>query len=146
MQKFFKQKNKAFTLIETLVAISIFTMSILGLMSILASSISNTTYAKQKMTATYLAQEGIEYARNKRDNHFLDGSGWSNGRSGFNDLSDDEITPPVSTDPSFGGFRRTVAKSVVNQDETKVTSTVSWTQGSGNYNISFSENLFNWVE
>ena len=65
-----QQKNKAFTLIETLVAISIFTMSILGLLSVLASGISNTNYAKQKVAATYLAQEGIEYVRNLRDSAF----------------------------------------------------------------------------
>ena len=56
---------------ETLVAISIFTISILGMLSVLASSISNTSYAKQKITAEYLAQEGIEYVRNIRDNYVL---------------------------------------------------------------------------
>ena len=71
MKIFFKQNNKGFTLVETLVAVSIFTMSLLGIMSILASSIADTTYAKQKMTATYLAQEGIEYMRNVRDTNMF---------------------------------------------------------------------------
>lgn len=71
MRKFLKQKNKGFTLVETLVAISIFSISILGLLSVLASGISNTTYAKQKMTADYLAQEGIESIRNMRDTFVL---------------------------------------------------------------------------
>jgi Tfp pilus assembly protein PilV len=77
MKIFFKQKNKGFTLVETLVAVSIFTMSLLGIMSVLASSIADTTYAKQKMTATYLAQEGIEYMRNMRDTNMFFTSTWS---------------------------------------------------------------------
>ena len=55
-----------FTLVETLVALSIFTMSILGLMSVLSQGMSDTTYVKRKNIATYLAQEGIEYIRNIR--------------------------------------------------------------------------------
>ena len=80
MKKLFKQKNKAFTLVETLVAISIFTISILGIMSVLASSITSVTYAKDKSIAGYLAQEGIEYMRNIRDNDVLypaNNSSWS---------------------------------------------------------------------
>lgn len=73
--KFFLKKvnklNKGFTLVETLIAISIFTISILGLMSVLAQGVSSTSYAKQKMVASYLAQEGIEYIRNMRDTFVL---------------------------------------------------------------------------
>src|SRR3990167_10563893 len=90
MQKIFLQKNKGFTptpvssktgvdlrskrgftLVETLVAISIFTVSILGLLSVLSGGISDTSYAKKKIIASYLAQEGIEYIRNMRDNYVL---------------------------------------------------------------------------
>jgi prepilin-type N-terminal cleavage/methylation domain-containing protein len=74
MMKSFAKNNKnnsGFTLVETLVAISIFTVSLLGLMSILSQSIISTNYAKQKMIASYLAQEGIEYIRNMRDTFVL---------------------------------------------------------------------------
>src|SRR3989344_968315 len=71
MKKIFKQKNRGFTLIETLVAISIFTVSILALLSILTQGISDTNYAKNKIIASYLAQEGIEYIRNMRDTFML---------------------------------------------------------------------------
>ena len=37
----------------------------------MASGITNITYAKDKMIAGYLAQEGIEYMRNLRDNDAL---------------------------------------------------------------------------
>ena len=71
MIKSLKQKNKGFTLVETLVAVSIFSLSIITTMSVLGSGISDTGYAKKKMVAGYLAQEGIEYIRNMRDNYVL---------------------------------------------------------------------------
>ncbi|MEK7471530.1 MAG: prepilin-type N-terminal cleavage/methylation domain-containing protein, partial [Patescibacteria group bacterium] len=154
MNKFLKQKNTAFTLVETLVAISIFTMSILGLMSILGSGISNTTYTKQKMTAIYLAQEGIEYARNNRDTAVLYNAGGA--QVGWNTYTaiplPKSISCPVSTCPvsssDFAGFTRTITMASVpgTSDEVKITSTVTWTQGSGQKSITLSENLFNWIE
>ena len=83
MKKNFRQKNKGpapyeaggfrlgFTLIETLVALSIFTVSILGLFGVLTRGSADINYAKQKMAASYLAQEGIEYVRNMRDTYVL---------------------------------------------------------------------------
>ncbi len=148
MQKFFKQKNKAFTLIETLVAISIFTMSILGLMSVLASSISNTNYAKQKMAATYLAQEGIEYARNMRDTNVLsDTTSTQHGWETFKTANKDY---PI-TNPDFSGFIRTISMSpiggpITTADEVKIISIVECKKCSNGYSITLSEDLFNWVE
>ena len=72
MRNFFKKKNnQGFTLIETLMAISIFSLSTLGLLVILGKGISDTTYTKKKIIAGYLAQEGIEYIRNMRDTFVL---------------------------------------------------------------------------
>ena len=74
---FLKNKNKltavhsGFTLVETLVAISIFSLSILGLISVLSQGIADINYAKQRMVGEYLAQEGIEYVRNIRDTYTL---------------------------------------------------------------------------
>lgn len=74
-EKSFFAKNKnltsGFTLVETLVAISIFTMSVLALLVILGQGISSTSFAKNKIIATYLAQGGVERMRNTRDNYML---------------------------------------------------------------------------
>ena len=153
MKKLFKQKNKAFTrtpklgvtpkgggftLVETLVAISIFSVSILGIMSVLASGISHANYAKQKMIALYLAQEGIEYARNIRDTKVL-----FSVNNGWGEFRDTPIPPPLA--PSDTGFTRTIQKNVITPDEIKIVSKVEWTQGSGLKSVTFSENLFNWA-
>ena len=149
MQRFFKKNNKGFTLVETLVSISIFSISILGLLSVLASGISNTSYAKQKMVATYLAQEGIEYVRNVRDTSVLyDSSGAQHGWDTF------KSTLPVSsslsfypTSSDFSGYVRTIrADTGLGSDEVKIFSTVTWSQGSGQQSVTFTENLFNWIE
>jgi type II secretory pathway pseudopilin PulG len=136
-----------FTLVETLVSISIFTMSILGLMSVLASGISDSNYAKQKMTAEYLAQEGIEYVRNIRDTNVLyNTSGAQVGWTDFTNLSNTNITPP---NPSDSSFSRTIIKTPAPgtvTDEVKITSTVTWNQGSIPKSVILSENLFNWIE
>ena len=134
--------NTGFTLVETLVAVSIFSISILGMMSVLGSSIANTNYAKRKIIATYLAQEGIEYIRNMRDTAVLynGGGNWNSFRNTPN------INYPVTAD--FAGFSREVwlDKNGLGQDEVKIFSKVEWTQGSGTFSVVFSENLFNWIE
>jgi len=139
MKLFFKKVNKSrgFTLVETLVAIAIFTASILAVMAVLANSISDTNYAKKKITAAYLAQEGIEYVRKMRDTFVL-----TNNQTGWADFIANDI-PYLATDPNFD---RLITKVLESPDEVKITSKVKWTQGSGTYDITFSENLYNWVE
>lgn len=197
MNNFFKQKNRkdsGFTLVETLVGLAIFAVSILALLSIIASGISDTGYAKKKIIAGYLAQEGIEYIRNLRDTYVLydvDGNpeqGWSDFNiKKLREASCDQLGGcyldnssldykndkyPMRDlmlfscaaegcinlwyEPSTGkygyasgvdsGFSRKITTYAINPDQTKVSSTVSWMQGSGTYSITFSEVLFNWVE
>lgn len=66
------QKEKGFTLIETLVAISILLLSIIGPMEIAARGLFSAYYARDEITAYYLAQEGVEYVRNLRDTMYLE--------------------------------------------------------------------------
>ncbi|MDP2789066.1 MAG: prepilin-type N-terminal cleavage/methylation domain-containing protein [bacterium] len=74
MKYFLQQKNttkRGFTLVETLLALSIFSISVLAMLSVLSDGISDTNYAKSKIIAVYLAQEGIETMRNMRDTCML---------------------------------------------------------------------------
>ncbi|MBI5139348.1 prepilin-type N-terminal cleavage/methylation domain-containing protein [Candidatus Nomurabacteria bacterium] len=67
----FNKSNRGFTFVETLVALSIFTLSVLAMISVLSRGIADTGYVKRKMIASYLAQEGVEYIRNLRDTYVL---------------------------------------------------------------------------
>lgn len=65
-----------FTLIETMVAISILALAITGPMLIAQKGISSAIYARDEITAFYLAQEAIEYVRNVRDSNRPSGTPW----------------------------------------------------------------------
>lgn len=64
-------RRRAFTLIETLVAVSILSIAVVAPMSLVAQSIATSFYARDQVTAFFLAQEGIEAVRNIRDNNIL---------------------------------------------------------------------------
>ena len=178
---------------ETLVAISIFSVSIVAVMVVLGKSMADTNYAKQKIIAEYLAQEGVEYMRNLRDTYVLYGgrgnqSGWStfNNRlisggcssangcyfDGENINYSDSSQPMADLDirncasgcPALfynttsgqyayssggglvnSGFVRKVT-AITNTDETKISSTVYWSQGSGTHSVTLSTILYNWTE
>lgn len=66
-----KKYSKGFTLVESLVAIGILSISILGAFTAVQNGIKNSTIAKDEITAFYLAQEGMEYIRNIRDENSL---------------------------------------------------------------------------
>lgn len=196
MFKFLKKikKNKlkkGFTLVETLVALSIFIISVVGIMTVLATGLTNITNAKNKMIATFLAQEGIEYIRNIRDTYVLydpegQGTSWSDFLKKYQPICESPkgcyfniisnldfwedywitkinfyncgsgVCPLLFYDPTNGkynnngngiktSFVRKITLSLIENDEIKVTSTVTW--GSGNSkSVSFTQNLFNWIE
>lgn len=206
MYQFFKQKNivykkrrlksvSGFTLVEALVAIAIFTGSILALVSILSGNVADTTHVKQRIIASYLAQEGIEYMRNMRDTYVLYEDANTNGWNEFQvklsvcdeatpslgcyfdpqniDFADDDrpmtgidvnicpngICPELLYNEAVlgssytyvsggspSGFIRRINKKQISTDEMEVTSTVFWSQGSGDYEVSFSDNFFNWTK
>ena len=65
--------SQGFTIIETLVALTIFTTSILAIIVMTPGSVSAINLTKNKLTASYLAQEGIDLVRAYRDNGNLVG-------------------------------------------------------------------------
>lgn len=62
---------KGFTLIESLVAVTILMIALVGPVSVMHRTYSAAYIAKDKLTASYLAQEGVEYVRAERDNAYL---------------------------------------------------------------------------
>lgn len=60
-----------FTLIEALVAISILMVAVAAPITIAQKGLSSAVYSKDQMIAAYLAQDAIEYIKNKRDEHAI---------------------------------------------------------------------------
>lgn len=65
------QSQRGFTLIETLVAISLLSVAIVAPMSLTSQSLSAAYYARDEITAFNLAQEGLEAVRAVRDGQVL---------------------------------------------------------------------------
>ncbi len=60
-----------FTLVETLVAISILSLSIVATFTAVQNGLQTSNLAKDQITAFYLAQEAMEYIKNIRDQNAL---------------------------------------------------------------------------
>lgn len=69
---------RGFTLIETLVAISILMIAVTSPLTIAQKGLSSAFYAKDQVIASYLAQDAIEYLRNLSDQNVESGvlGGW----------------------------------------------------------------------
>ncbi len=67
---------RGFTLIETMVAISILLMSMTSPIIIARQGMVSARQARNSITAFYMAQDAIEYIRNVRDSNFLSGQPW----------------------------------------------------------------------
>lgn len=66
-----RRTSAGFTLVETMVAVSIIMLSIAGPVYTAQRSIIAATTARDQLIASYLAQEGIEYMRMLRDYEYL---------------------------------------------------------------------------
>ncbi len=75
--------NKGFTIIETLVAIAILMISIAGPLTIAQKSLLSALYARDQVTASFLAQDVIESVKNKRDNNIYASQSWLAGMNGL---------------------------------------------------------------
>ncbi len=64
-------KSKGFTLLETLVAIAILAIGTAGPIYMAARSLTLARNSANRMTASFLASEGIELARQARDEAYL---------------------------------------------------------------------------
>ncbi len=91
--------KRGFTIIETLVALSIFSFSILALLVVTSQGTANTNFTKNKLSALYLAQEGIEMIRNMRDSASLAGGAWNDS---FHNNAPFQLSSCYSSGQSFG--------------------------------------------
>ncbi|MSU56507.1 MAG: type II secretion system protein [Candidatus Taylorbacteria bacterium] len=107
-----------FTIIETLVAISILLLSITGPLTIAEKGLASAEAARSEITAFYLAQEAIEYIRNVRDSNAIAGRGGKqNWLQGLNQcLGIPDIDSGCGIDPTANSGQQVQQCSQVSND------------------------------
>lgn len=162
-----KCSHRGFTLIETMVALTIVLVAVVGPISLIGNSLGDIYYARDQMVAINLAQEGIEVVRQKRDSNLLAGVAWNTGLTDSSYFVDAGKSPPLITcsscdqkiylDGSTGlyyqgvtgtatQFSRIVTTSIPlggDTHERTITSTVTWNTGNKAGTITATEYLFN---
>ncbi len=165
-----KCPRSGFTIVETMVAISILMIAVVGPMSIIGDSLSQIRTARDQVIAINLAQEGIEVVRQKRDSNMLarwnettPTTLWSAGLAAGNyiisaptleliscfgcvmavylDVNNFYTQGSVTTATQFS--RVVNISDIVSAREKSVTSTVTWKTSVGvNKTITVSESIF----
>ncbi len=163
-----------FTLVETLVAITVLVMAVAAPLTLGSQGLTASRVARDQVIATYLAQEGIEYLNNFRSTNVLSGKGWLTSldvclagacRIDLSESITSQIiqdcgqTCPVLNYNSdlglygygVGGtwaptkFTRTITlQETVPGVEAKITVTMSWNDGIITRTVSTNEYILNW--
>jgi len=136
-------KNGAgFTLIEVVVAVSVLLIGVLGTFTVVQNITFSSRINSSKLTAAYLAQEGLELVRNQRDTNWLEDMylqpvSWDNNKV---DLMEFINTLPTTV---LGKFTREI--DIEDRGDYIVVSvTVSWQERGSPYSITAKTELYNW--
>lgn len=148
-------------LVEAIIALSILVVGFLGIVGLLSRSFFLNRVVSDNYTATFLASEGIEVAKNMVDHNFMAGLPWNTGffNSDFEvEYSSIGLMPylnrrlrvePFTNLYSYSGtlqtnFRRRIRITLIGSDELQVNSIVSWTTGSAQSRINLEDHFFDW--
>lgn len=167
LKTFSVQPFRGFTLIETFVAITILLSAIAGPLTIASKGLSSAFIAKDQTVASYLAQEGVEYIRWKRDGNSLSSRPWLTGLAACTDATCyiDSAADTVSacsgscpalrynatsgfytynaSDPATA-YTRTIRLTTIGSDEVHASVTITWFAAGSSHSFFAVENMFNW--
>jgi len=152
--------KNGFTLFETIVAVGVIMVGLVAVLVLINSSLFYVSLIKDRLIAVYLNTEGLETARNIRDNNWLQNLVWNNGFSnGENNVSYNSLSlsPYADTEllidssglynyssGSPSGFKRKISVANLSSYELRIISVVTWQRKGINYVDSAEEHLFNW--
>jgi prepilin-type N-terminal cleavage/methylation domain-containing protein len=167
-----KMKNKAFTLIETLIGITLITVVLTAVTGLILSTLLSNQRNLHILQATALAQEGVEVMRHVRDSNWLQNYSWNGGTGEwFGDFAlseedvDDVVTlylkqegcqhhwcfSAIDDDGEVDEFLRTITVShvldemdVVMSGMVEVTATVNWDEKGVDREVVLSTYLTDW--
>lgn len=155
------KNNNGFTLIETIVAVGIIVIGLVSALTLISNSLFYVSNINDRLVAANLTAEGIEVARNIRDNNWLQNLAWNSG------LSDGDYQAAYNSTSlsSYGGnaflldsgtglynyssgastpYIRKISISNLSSYEIRVISTVTWQRRGITYSNSAESHLFNW--
>lgn len=155
--------REGFTLLETLVAIFVITVAIAGIFGLVSRLTATVSQSSSRLTAAYLAQEGIEIVRNIRDSNWLGGVAWDNNIPSSGEYGADYTTQSFP-DPACGNenlkfdgsfysctsdshtkFKRKINFSK-SGDKIEVQVIVEWESGGATHQLIAKENLYKWYK
>ncbi|MFT5280954.1 MAG: prepilin-type N-terminal cleavage/methylation domain-containing protein [Flavobacteriaceae bacterium] len=111
--KFYKKNNtKGFTLLETIVALFIMSTAMSALVFITLEGVNNTTFVKDRLTANFLAQEGVELVRNIRDVHVRFVSAGQDRGASWNTFTT-FMNPCIMTDCTIDPIKSSIDSNIV---------------------------------
>ncbi|MAF59283.1 MAG: prepilin-type N-terminal cleavage/methylation domain-containing protein [Candidatus Pacebacteria bacterium] len=161
-----RKNSRGFTIIETIVAITVLVVSVAAPLTLAARGLSSAFFARDQITAFYLTQEAVEFIRNKRDENVLGEDNWlaefpaTNGDPFTIDVTDGDMdscsgtcenlkfnTSTLLYNYNSGDttrFTRTVSINLLNATEAEVIVTIAWTAGLFSRTFSIQENILNW--
>jgi len=162
-------KDDGFTLLEVIIATFILSIGVVGAFALLQSAQRSAALGSSQLRASYLAQEGIEIARNIRDTNLLSihkglGGTWGDGlntcvtgcEADYNDtqLFDDDRFLLLDTDGWYTydsgtptSFKRKIVITPVGTPVMKliVTVNVSFSRAGKIHVVTAETELYNWI-
>lgn len=166
-------EKKGFTVIEVLAAMFFIVVGAGAAIALITQTTSVSRIAVSRLTASYLAQEGIEVVRNMRDTNFIGihkgrGGNWKSGRGNSGNLLncqggcevDYNDVVPSSNQNRFlrlnngfyqydagelTAFTRKITITSPSSDQLDVVSEVTWSELGRTHEVTASTKFFNWL-
>lgn len=165
-----KTAKNGFTIIELMVTIFIMTVGLAGISNLIQQTTSFVFVSSSKLTASYLAQEGIEIVRNIGDTNLIEREDYAQGLDSGNweadytsqSLTDtydgDNLNIDVNSFYSYSSgtqtkFKRKITITPTTEplpptsngwDYLKISVQVSWQEKGKPYEVTAEERLYGW--
>ncbi|TSC75975.1 MAG: hypothetical protein G01um101430_145 [Parcubacteria group bacterium Gr01-1014_30] len=159
-----KVKGGGFTLLEMMFAVFVVAVGLTGVISLIHRASFGAQIAASRLTAAYLAQEGVEIVRNIRDSNWLaqrddPAIAWNQNLGNGDweaDYDDFTLTPFQNRNLKINGgfynyafgtdtkFKRKITITQTSAGTLAVAVDVAWQEGGRSWSVFVHENLYNW--
>ena len=164
--------KNSFTIIEVMMAIFVLTVAVGGSFALIQQTLVAASLNQSRLTAYYLAQEGIEIVRNIRDSNWLEKRSiptipWDDGIADNLSVGQSQNYLTVYNEPELISFedrvlnldedgfysysagtptrfKREITIQKTSDDSFEVSVKVQWTERRRTHNIEVTDLLYNW--